>query len=125
MNQIIASKSNSGSIVNKVGKYLKQHIDGAFKIEFKPMECVVTMLMYYQMPDQPETFEEMDFEISITSYQNKIRVNVTEVTELEKTICQIILSQEETYDLPLLKKKILGRIKQKLEKEYEDYEFLY
>lgn len=125
MNQSIIAQSNSGSLNNKIGKYLKQHIDGAFKIEFKPMECIVTMLMYYQMPNQPETFEEMNFEISIASYQNKIRVNVTEITALEKTICQIILSQEEANDLPLLKKKILGKIRQRLEKEYEDYEFIY
>lgn len=120
-----ASNANAGTAVNKVGKYLKKNIDGAFRIEFKPMECEITMRMYYQVPGDPDTFEEMHFLINITSYQNKLRVNLTEDTDMEKTIGQFIATDEEVHDLNLLKKKILTKIKRFIEKEYSEYEFVY
>ena len=122
---ISCTASGRSSVINKVGKYLKHSIDGAFKIEFRPTECIVTMIMYYQLPDQPRTFDEMTFNISIVSYADKVRVNITENTSLEKTLCQVILSKEELKDLATAKKKILVKLKRAIESEYEDYEFLY
>lgn len=116
---------DAGAIVNKVGKYLKKNIDGAYKITFKSMTCEVEMRMYYQLEGDPQTFNEMDFEISITSYQNKVRVNLTEITELEKTIGQIILREEELKDLSLAKKRILETLKKAIAKEFSDYIFVY
>lgn len=121
----ILSATDRGQIVNKVGKYLKKHIDGAFKIEFSGMACEVTMRMYYQLEDQPDTFEEMHFIINITSYQNKVRVNLTEDTPEEKTIGQVILTDEELHDLSLAKKRILSTLKRAIAKEYSGYEFIY
>ena len=120
MVRYIYARSDSGSIVNKVGKYLKNHIDGAYKIKFTPMTCEVTMTMYYQVEGDPNTFNDMDFEISITSYQNKVRVNLTEVTRMEKTIGQIILNENELKDLSLAKKKILTALKKAIAKEYQE-----
>lgn len=122
---IYSSTSNAGQIVNRIGKYLKKNIDGAFKITFKPMSCEVVMRMYYQLEGDPETFNEMDFEINITSYQNKVRVNLTEITELEKTIGQIILKEDEVNDLNLAKKRILQTLKRAIAKEYQDYIFIF
>ena len=122
---VYASIDDAGAIVNKVGKYLKKNIDGAYKITFKPMICEVLMRMYYQLEGDPDTFNEMDFEISITSYQNKVRVNLTEITELEKTIGQIILREEELKDLSLAKKRILETLKKAIAKEFKDYIFVY
>ncbi len=117
--------TDAGAIVNKVGRYLKKNIDGAYKISFKPMICEVLMRMYYQLEGDLETFNEMDFEISITSYQNKVRVNITEITELEKTIGQIILREDELKDLSLAKKRILETLKKAISKEFSDYIFVY
>ena len=121
----IFASSKSGSQINKIGKYLYKHIDGSFKIAFNAMECDVWMRMYYQEFDKPETLDEMHFDINITSYQNKIRINITEDTNLEKTIGQIILSESEVSNLELARKKILNRIKKFIDKEYSDYEFIY
>lgn len=123
-NKIYAS-SNSGSIVNKVGKYLKNNIDGAYKIKFSPMECEVTMRMYYQVPEEPDTTDEMQFLLNITSYQNKVRVNITEDTAMEKTIGQVILTPEELKNLTLAKRKILSKVRRFIEKEYSEYDFIY
>ena len=120
-----SSSSNAGADVNRIGKYLKKHIDGAYKIKFLSMTCEVTMKMYYQIKDKPDTFNEMNFEINITSYQNKIRVNLTEITETEKTIAQIILKPEEVEDLTLAKKRILSTLRKAIEKEFKDYIFVF
>lgn len=120
-----ASTFNAGSYINKVGKYLNKNIDGAFKMNFKPMECEVIMRMYYQVPNDPESLDEMHFIINITSYQNKLRVNLTEDTAMEKTIGQIILKPEELTDLQLVKKKVLEKIRKFIEKEYAEYDFIF
>ena len=125
MVRYIYARSDSGTIVNKVGKYLNKHIDGAYKITFKSMTCEVLMRMYYQVEGDPDTFNEMNFEISITSYQNKVRVNLTEITDMEKTIGQIILRDEELKDLSLAQKRILSTLRRAIEKEYKDYIFVY
>lgn len=121
----IHASSNSGSIVDKVGKYLKNNIDGAYKIKFSPMECEVTMRMYYQVPGEPDTTDEMQFLLNITSYQNKVRVNITEDTAMEKTIGQVILTPEELNNLTLAKRKILSKVTRFIEKEYSEYDFIY
>jgi len=123
---VYASNKNGGSIVNKVGKYLKNNIDGAYKIEFHPMECEVTMKMYYQIPEDPShTVDEIDFIISIVGYQDRVRINLTEDTDMEKTIGQIILTDEDLADLSLAKKKVLTKIHRFIEKEYDGFDFIF
>lgn len=125
MLKYIYARDDMGSIVNKIGKYLKKNIDGAFKVTFSGMTCEVDMRMYYQVKDEPDTFNEMIFHINITSYQNKVRVNITEDTRMEKTIGQLILKQEELHDMGLVMKKVLQALKRAIAKEYADYDFVY
>lgn len=118
-------KRDMGTWINKVGKYLKQHIDGAYKIKFNAMNCEVWMRMYYQVPRDLSSFREIHFLIDITSYQNKLRVNLIEDTAMEKTVGQVILKPEELTDLESVKAKILEKIQRFIAKEYADYEFVY
>lgn len=120
-----ASSSNMTQYVNKIGKYLKKNIDGAFKIQFAPNECEILMRMYYQLPGEEESFEEMIFMIDIAAYSNKLRVNLTEDTDFEKTIGQIILTDDNLFDMKGIKERILSRIKDFIQTEYEDYDFVY
>lgn len=122
---VYASSPNLGQWVNKIGNYLKKNIDGIYKIAFHPMECELFMRMYYQIPEKSETFDEMHFIISITSYQNKIRVNLTEDTELEKTIGQIIFKPEDIIQLEDIRRRVLQMIKKSMHKEFVDFEFIY
>jgi len=122
---IYASALNPGTLINKVGKYLKNNIDGAFKIKFGPMLCEIEMRMYYQIPNDPESFDEIHFLIDITSYANKLRINITENTKMEKTIGQLILTSDELQDLVLIRKKILKKIEDFISKEYADYDFIF
>lgn len=123
--QVYAAKQNPSAYINKVGKYLNSHIDGAFKIKFSPMHCDVTMRMYYQIPGDPNSLNEMHFTIDITAYQDKLRINLTEDTLLEKTIGQIILTVDQLADLGLVRKRILAKIEKFINKEFAEYDFIY
>ena len=112
-----------GQLVNKFGKYLYRHIDGAYKIEFSVNTCDVYMFMYYQTTG--EEMREMRFDLSITTYQNKIRINITEITSMENTIGQIIYKPEELQDAQRATERVLRDVRKKIEKAYADYEFVY
>lgn len=116
---------NPGTWIKKVGKFLNDNIDGAFKIKFGAMNCEVWMKMYYQVPGRADTFEEMDFLIDITSYQNKLRVNLIEDTYDEKTVGHFVLKPEELTDLHKVKSDVLAKIQKYIAKEYADYDFIY
>lgn len=118
-------KFEPGTMINKVGRYLSKNIDGAYKLEFHPMDCEVYMRMYYQVPGSPDSFDEMKFFISITSYSNKLRINLTEDTEMEKTIGQLILFPDELYDLDRIKKRVLTMIRKSINKEFAEFDFVY
>jgi hypothetical protein len=122
---VASSIKNASSLVNSIGKYLKKNIDGAYNIRFSSNTCEVTIRMYYQVEGDIDTFSTIDFLLNITSYQNKVRVNITEDTAMEKTIGQIILTDTELADFRLAKKKILTKIKRFIDKEYADYIFVY
>ena len=116
---------NPGQYVNKVGKYLRKNIDGAYKITFSPEQCSVLMKMYYQIPGDPDSFSEMDFIIDIATYANKLRVNITENDENEKTIGQLILDLFELGDLGTVKAKVMNKLIKSISKEYSEYDFVY
>ena len=115
----------SGQLVNKIGKYLYKRIDGSYKIQFSVNTCDVYMFMYYQA--KGEEMHQMNFNISITTYQSKIRVNITEITVLEKTIGQIIYQPKtigemnENDFLSKVYRDVIGKIA----KEYSEYEFAF
>ena len=113
-----------GQKVNKIGKFIYNHIDGAYKITFTPNTCDVYMLMYYQHTG--EEIQEMRFNISMTTYANKIRINTTEISDLEKTIGQDIYKPEQ---LEVLDDKtfnmIYEKIRRHIDKEYSEYDFVY
>ena len=121
---IFAAKSSAGSYVNRIGKYLKQHMDGSYKIKFSPMECEVFFQMLFEVPENRETYGEIRFVISTVSYQNKLRINITELTEREKTIGQLILKDADVAnmtDFEEVRYKVINSINKYLEKEYPGY----
>lgn len=118
---------NTGQIVNKIGKYLSQNLDGAYKIAFHPMECEVFLKMFYEIAGDRESFREIHFIISVTSYSNKLRLNLTEQTPAENTIGQLIISPEdlEAHNMSALKYRVRDWLDKSIRKAYKDYEFVY
>ena len=121
-------------LVNAIGKYLYKHIDSAYKIGFKANMCDIYITVYYQIPgeliskyslDSPEV-DEMNVNINITPYSDKIRVNIIDMSEMEKTIGTFTFKPENySNDLQAIRQYVLDQIQKKLIKTYEDYEFIF
>lgn len=110
--------------VNRIGKYLYKHLDGATKaVKSSNMIDVYTVLLYSEKDNLAEV-SEMLIDINVTTYQNKIRVNVVEVTPEERTLGFDLYLPEEVEDLSTAYKIIFNKVIQRCSKAYEDYEFL-
>ena len=142
-NMKIVCKSNSkntssvleaGQQVNRVGKYLYKNIDGALKIKFSPNMCDVYMMILYQIPrlqqipgrgKEYNSMHEMILNLNITTYQNKLRVNIIEESPEERTLGHATYSPEKLMNLNDAQHLILNDIVKRLSKVYEEYDFLF
>lgn len=111
--------------VNRIGKYLYKTIDGAYKIKFGVMTCDIYMIMYYQTSGNSESFKEMRIDINITTYQKKIRVNVIEMTDYEKTLGCSVYKPDQIKVLSEARKLIYNDICKHISKAYSDYDFIF
>lgn len=120
-----ANNLQAGQIVNQVGKYLYKHLDGAFKFDKSSNMCDVYFLLLYQREDSPD-MHEMHIDLNITTYQNKIRVNILEVTPEERTLGYNCYEPEVfSKDLESGKERIYNNVVRKVSKAYQDYEFIF
>lgn len=127
------------TMVNKVGKYIYQHLEGGQRISYQANVCDITTLMYYMI--KPEVREqmrqydeklhgigeeiyEMKININITTYTNCLRVNVIEITPDERTLGFFKLTQTDLMSLPNCKDKTMQFIKSRIEKYYDKWEVL-
>ena len=124
----------AGQQVNRIGKYLHKNIDSAFKIEFTPNMCDVYMFVLYQLPrlqqipgKGPEYngMKEMTINLNITTYQDKLRINMLEVSPSEKTLGHKVYTSEKLMNLEQAQGMILQDMIHFLHKEYDGYDFLF
>ena len=126
----------ANQLVNKLGNYLYRHIDSAYKIDKTRNTCDVYVTVLYQIPqdiiDLYKLYEpkyagtnEMNINISITTYQNKIRVDTIEVTPEEKTLGFDLFPPEKLQDLNTALELIYRKVCRRIEKEFEDFEFIF
>lgn len=126
---------STNQLVNKVGQYLYKNIDGAFKGVKSSNTYDVYMKVYYQLPRGQQVpgresegyndMHEMTINISLTTYQNKIRVNIHEVTPEAWTFGYFVVPPEKLQDVSNAKKLIYEKVCKKIAKHYEDYLFLF
>lgn len=119
-------------LVNKVGNYLYRHLDGAYKFDKKAGVFDVYITVLFSIPaDVAKVYHldaginEMNLNINITSYQNKIRVNVTEITPEEVTIGFDTFPPEKLQNLNDALDLIYSRIRKRIEKRYQDWDFIF
>ena len=127
---IAANQLSANQIVNSVANYIYKHLDGAYKIEKGVNQRDVYSIVLYQVKDPLNKVEhkemyEMNLDINITTYQNKIRINVIEISPEEVTITCDVWKPETFDNMNEAYKKILGRISAKISKRYEEYDFLF
>lgn len=122
-----------GQYVNKVGRYLYEHLDGAFKVDKSPNMYDIWLTLLYQIPSEYLTesekedvdVQELTINLNVTTYDDKLRVNIIVEDEYEKTIGTKTFSFAKLDNLEWLRLEILKFIRKKLEKEYEDYDFYF
>jgi len=127
------------SQVKRLGKYLKDHLEGVYKVKEPPNEYIVYTTILYQIdpevrkamkryPDElhgiEENIYEMNIYLNITTYVKYIRVNVIQLDEYEKTLGYLRLEPKDLISLPYCKEKIVKYVKKVIEKHYEGYEVL-
>ena len=127
------------SQVKRLGKYLKDHLEGVYKVVEPPNEYIIYTTILYQIdpevrkmmkqyPDElhgiEENIYEMNIYLNITTYQKYIRVNVIQLDEYEVTLGFLRLGPEDLISLPYCKKKIVDYVKKVIERKYKGYEVL-
>ena len=132
----MAQTLQPAQLVNKLGKYMYRHLDGAFKIENTTNMCDVYVTVLYAIPREiielykiydPKYSDvnEMIIDINITTYQNKIRVDTIEKTPEEKTLGFDLFPPEKLLDLNKALELVYSKVCRRIEKEFDDFEFLF
>lgn len=116
--------------VKRIGKYLYKHIDGAYSFKSSSNMFDVYFTVYYQEkhPTLGITIngvQELHIDINITTYQNKVRINIIEITPEERTLGYMLYTSEKLNDLPSAMKLIFDKIVKSVEKAYSDFEFIF
>lgn len=120
--------------VNRVGKFLYKHIDGAFNYKKSSNMYDVYMTILYQIPVESQDkskgeefndLHEMTLDINVTTYLNKVRINIIEMTPEEKTIGYDLYEPEKLEDLVKASEIILKKIHKRISREFREYEFLF
>lgn len=117
--------------VKRIGQYLYRHIDGAYDYRSGPNSFDVYFVLLYELkpelrePDQDYPVQEMGINLNITTYQNKIRINITEITPQERTIGSDVYSPEKVQDLNKAYSLIMDKIYRRICRAYDDYHFIY
>ena len=124
-----SNSTPTSQLVNKIGKYLYNHIDGAFKYKKSSNMYDVYFTLLYQLKlefgGEVNDVKEMTVNINITTYQNKIRVNVIEMTPEERTIGYDLFTPDKLQNLEEAKDLIFNRVVKRVSKAYENYIFLF
>lgn len=119
----------ASSQVNRVGKYLYKHLDGAYKYVKSGNMCDIYVTLLYQL--KPEfggevnDVKEMTININVTTYQNKIRINTIEITPQERTLGYDIMKPNECEDLQTAYKIIIQKVSNRIRNAYKDYLILF
>lgn len=115
--------------VNRVGKYLYKHLDGAYEYHKSGNMYDVYCTLLYELKEEfggtKNDVKDMTININITTYQNKLRINTIEMTPQERTLGFDLMKPEELIDLQeamnIIKKKVGNRIR----RAYKNYIILF
>lgn len=114
--------------VNRIAKYIYRNTDGATKMKFGVNQVDVYMFLYYHDSDPNTPVQQMDLDINLTSYDDKIRFNVTEMTHMEKTLLHGTVAAKDLdnqQNLEKIRQTIYDKMIKAVEKEFAEYEIVY
>lgn len=122
MKVILNSTLQSGQIVNKVGKYLYNHIDSSYKFKKSPNTYDVYFIVNY-VENTTDEYKEMHLILSVSTYSDKIRIFINEITPEERTIGFMTTKFELFDDMNTAYGKIMNTVLKQLYKTYPNYSF--
>lgn len=115
--------------VNRIGKFIYKHLTDAYKLDkSENMNDVYFTILYELKPEYggtPNDVQEMDICVSITTYQNKIRVNVIRMDDGEKTLMHKTYKPEDLVDLHRAFDLIMHDIEGSVRQEYRECNILF
>ena len=120
-------------LVNIVGKHIYKTLDGAFKITYSANMCDVYVTLLYAIPEDivkiynfpnGQDVQEVTLDINITTYTDKLRVNVIEMTTMERTLGFDTYVPEKYKDVKVLEDVIIDKVLLRVNKAYSEYELL-
>lgn len=123
-------KYQGGQAVNIIGKYLFKHIDGAYNFKKGTNTYDVYFTILYQLKedyrtDKDHDMHEMNINISITTYSDKLRMNIIEISPREKTLGFNTFSLSKFDDLQAGYELVMNTLLKRLSKEYQNYDFIF
>lgn len=131
-------KIQSGQAVKMIAKHMKKNLGGAYKLTIGANTCDVYFLIYYEVPklhklignspgkEEYNKVHEMHIDLNITTYQNKVRVNLIEITPEERTIGYDLYKPEIIQDdIVKARELIWNKVQKRLEKAHEEYDFVF
>lgn len=123
-------KYQGGQAVNIIGKYLFKHIDGAYNFKKGANTYDVYFTILYQLKEDHRTendndMNEMNINISLTTYCDKLRMNIIEISPREKTLGFNTFSLSKFDDLQAGYELIMNTLMKRLYKEYQNYDFIF
>lgn len=123
-------------LVNTVGKSLYKRLDGSYSFKKGNGFSEVRSTILYQIPkevsdrynlvqEERDKVNAMDVMINITTYSNKIRVEVIELSPEEKTIAFKTFKSEAFSNIQQGLSTVYSFITSSIEKEFNGYEILF
>lgn len=118
--------------VNTIGRYLYKHIESAYDFKKSANMFDIYFTVYYQLSEEnryedvtDNDFHEMNINMNITTYQNKIRINIIEISPRETTIGYDLYTPEKLENLSEAYNLIWSRFIKRMNKYYKDYDFIF
>lgn len=124
----------ASQIVNDLGKYMYKSLDGSYRMNKSGNMFDLYTVAYYQIPQlsaRPggETtysdMYEMSFNINFTTYSNKIRVNIIELSPDEQTVGHFVVDSSKLQEMKPAKDYVMNKIYKILNKYFEGYAFIF
>lgn len=131
-----SSNVNLNKVVNSLGKAIYKRLEGSYSFKKTSNMYEIKSTILYQIPkqisDKYNLVDEernkvnvMDVTVNITTYSDKIRVEVIEVTPEEKTIAFKTFKSDWFDNIQTGINYVYSFITSSIEKEFNGYEFLF
>ena len=113
------STTPTSQLVNSIGKYLYAHIHDAVRYSKSSNTYELLISTIQQADNEDSEPQQLLLSLSLTTYQNKLRVNVIAHTPAEQTLGYALFRVDNFSSLEDARETILARVNKILKSAYE------